>query len=120
MNNNNGKNNEFIEDISSSSRKSKLKLNIELKDPVDLYGKLIYNNLGKTLKTIAYIVAIATILLGFGAAFLIFKKEATYIALSFAMVLVFTAVAAVEFFVIYGLGHSIQQNNEILKRLAGV
>lgn len=116
MSDNNQKN-DFIEDISSSSKKSKHKLNIELKDPVDLYGKLIYNNLGKTLKIIAYIVAIVTILLGFGGAYLIFKKQFTYIALSFAVVLVFTAVAAVEFFIVYGLGHSIEQNNEILKRL---
>lgn len=113
-------NNDFIEDISSSSKKSKFKLNIELKDPVDMYGKLIYNNLGKTLKVIAYLVTIFTILLGFGAAFLIFKKQAAYIALSFAAVLVFTAVALIEFFIIYGLGHSIEQNNAILKKLTEV
>ena len=110
-------NNNMFEDISSSSKKHKFKLDFELKDPVDLYGKLIYNNLGKTLKVIAYIVAIVTILLGFGAAFLIFKRQATYIALSFALVLVFTAVAAVEFFIIYGIGHSIEQNNAILKKM---
>lgn len=106
-----------VEDISSSSKKFKFDLNFQLKDPVDLYGKLIYNNLGKTLKAIAYIVAIVMVLLGFGAATLIFKKQAAFIALSFAVILVFTAVAAVEFFIIYGLGHSIEQNNEILKRL---
>lgn len=112
-------NNEFMEDISSTSKK-KLKLNIELKDPVDLYGKLIYNNLGRTLKVIAYIVAIVTIIMGLGGAALVFKAQATYIALSFATVLLFTAVAAVEFFIIYGLGHTIEQNNEILKKLTEV
>ena len=116
----NNQNNDFMEDISSTSKKGKLPFNLELKDPVDLYGKLIYNNLGKTLKVIAYLVAIITILLGVVAAYLIYKKQITYIALSFASVLVFTAIAAVEFFIIYGLGHSIEQNNAILKRLTEV
>lgn len=111
------KNGNSFEDISSSSKKRKLKLDFELKDPVDLYGKLIYNNLGKTLKVIAYIVAIVTILLGFGVAFLFFKRQATYIALSFAFILAFTAIAAIEFFIIYGIGHSIEQNNAILKKI---
>ena len=100
-----------MEDISSKSKKFKLK------DPVDFYGKLVYSRIGKIIKVIAYIVAILTVLVGIGAAFLIFKNQAAFIALSFAVVLVFALVGTIEFFIIYGLGHVIEQNNEILKRL---
>ncbi len=120
MSDNFEQNSDMFEDISSSSKKPNFKLDFELKDPVDLYGKLIYNNLGKVLKIIAYIVAVVTILLGFGAAFLVFKRQLTYIALAFAVILLFTAVAAVEFFIIYGIGHGIEQNNTILKELSEV
>ena len=100
-----------MEDISSKSKKFKLK------DPVDIYGKLVYNRIGKIIKVIAYLVAILTVIVGLCAAFLIFKRQAALIVISFAVVLVFAVIGVIEFFIIYGLGHVIQQNNEILKRL---
>lgn len=100
-----------MEDISSKSKKFKLK------DPVDVYGKLVYNRIGKIIKVIAYIVAILTVIAGVGVALLIFKRQAAFIAISFAVVLIFAVLGAIEFFIIYGLGHVIEQNNEILKRL---
>ena len=100
-----------MEDISSKSKKFKLK------DPVDIYGKLVYNRIGKIIKVSSYWVAILTVIVGLCAAFLIFKRQAALIVISFAVVLVFAVIGVIEFFIIYGLGHVIQQNNEILKRL---
>ena len=105
-------NNDFMEDISSNSKRFKLDV-----DPVDLYGNLIYKNIDKIIKAISYIVAIITIIIGIGFALLIAKKQILYIALSFGVVLVSTVFAAIEFFIIYGLGYLIKQNKEILKRL---
>lgn len=110
-----GRNNgEFMEDISSNSKK--IKFNFKT-DPAELYGKAIYKNLSGIIKVIAYIAAIFTMLVGFGIAIFIAKKQILYIALSFGVVLFFTVIAAVEFFLIYALGHIIKQNNDIIERL---
>lgn len=106
---------DFMEDISSSSKKSVF--NIKMGEPVNAYGSFIYNHLAKVIKAIAYIVAVANLIFGFIVAAFVFKLKFTYIALSFFSILVFAVMAAVIFFVIYGIGHSIEQNNEILKKL---
>lgn len=110
--NNNG---DFMEDISSSSKKPDF--DIRIGESVNAYGSFIYNHLAKVIKAIAYIVAVANLIFGFIVAAFVFKLKFTYIAMSFFAVLIFAIIAAVTFFVIYGIGHSIEQNNEILKKL---
>ena len=107
---------DFMEDISSFSKKSLKK--IKNGKPVTAYGGFLYNRLAKVIKVIAYIVAIANLICGLAAAVFIFRMKISYIALSFFAVLVFAAIGTIAFFVIYGIGHSIEQNNEILKRLS--
>ena len=108
-------NNNYMEDISSSSKKSIV--DIAITEPVNAYGNFFYRNIAKVLKAIAYIVAIFNLITGLALATYIFKLKLTYIALSFAVVLVFSVIAAFLFFIIYGIGHSIEQNNEILRKL---
>ena len=100
-----------MENISSKSK------DFKLKDPVDLYGKFIYRNLGKTIKFIAYLVAIITLFIGVAAALFIAKSYSGFMTIGFGLLLLFAVVAFIEFFIIYGIGHVIDQNNEILKRL---
>lgn len=100
-----------------SSDKGSAFKNLKINDPVDMYGKLIYKNLGKTIKLIAYIVAIATLLAGVVAAVLIVKANTGFLAIGLGLILLFAALAFIEFFIIYGIGHLIDQNNEILKKL---
>ena len=99
-----------MQNISSKSK------NFEFKDPVDLYGKFLFKNLGRTIKFIAYVVAIFTAIVGICGAALIATKQIKFIAIALVFLLFFAALALIEFFIIYGIGHIIDQNNEILRR----
>lgn len=109
---NNTNSNDFIEDISSTSAEFRAK-----KNPVMAYSSGLYKNLGNIIKAIAFIIAFAIIIVGFVIAFFLFSKTAFSIALSLVAIIVFTLIAACVFFPIFGLGHILCQNNEILKML---
>ena len=84
--------------------------------PIELFGKFMFNNLSKVIKLIAYAVAIATVVIGVALAVFVYKHVEAFVAISFAVILSSAILAFIEFFLIYGLGHMIEQNNEILKR----
>ena len=107
MSENNTNNVPEMEDISSTSVEFRAK-----KNPVMAYSSGLYKNLGNIIKAIAFIIAFAIIIVGFVIAFFLFS-----IALSLAAIIVFTLIAACVFFPIFGLGHILCQNNEILKML---
>lgn len=101
-----------MEDIASASEEFKAK-----KDPVGTYGNALYKNLGNIIKSIAFIMAFCVIIVGFLAAFLLFTKTAMSVIITLALIIIFTLIAASIFFPIYGIGHIVCQNNEILKKL---
>ena len=101
-----------MEDITSASEEFKAK-----KDPVGTYGNALYKNLGNVIKSIAFILSFGVILIGFLAAFLLFTKTTMSVILTFAIIIFFTLIAASVFFPIYGIGHIVCQNNEILEKL---
>ena len=101
-----------MEDISSTSIEFKAKEN-----PVLAYTNGLYKNLGNIIKVIAFALAFLIIIVGFLIAFFLFTKTALSMAINLAIVIVFTILAAVVFFPIFGLGHILCQNNEILKML---
>ncbi len=101
-----------MEDISSTSLEFKAK-----KNPVLAYSNGLYKNLGNIIKTIAFALAFVMIILGLVAAFFLFAKNIFSLAISLAVVIVCTLIAAVIFFPLFGLGHILCQNNEILKML---
>lgn len=90
---------------------------VEDKNPIETYGNGIFKNLGGIIKAISFIIAFFIIALSFVAAFFIFSKQAFYMALAIAIIIFGTVLAAIVMFLIYGLGHVICQNNEILKHL---
>lgn len=102
-----------MEDISSVSEKYRA-----LKNPVTAYTTGLYKNLGNIIKTIAFILAFIMIILGFLLAFLLLTRAAFSIVTSFAVIIIFTILAAILFFPLFGLGHILCQNNEILKLLS--
>lgn len=108
----NNKNNIEMEDISSTSVEFRAK-----KNPVMAYTSGLYKNLGNVIKAIAFIMAFAIIMVGFVVAFFLFSKEIFSIVLSLATIIIFTLIAACVFFPLFGLGHILCQNNEILKML---
>ncbi len=112
MSENNKKQVVEMEDISSTSVEYRAK-----KNPVLAYTSGLYKNLGNVIKAIAFIIAFAVIIVGFVIAFFLFSKTSFSIALSLAAIIIFTVIAACVFFPLFGLGHILCQNNEILKML---
>lgn len=102
-----------MEDISSTSKEFRKRNS----GPVAAYGNGLFKGLGTIIKTIAFLIAFAIIGVSFVLAYFLYSAEALYIAISLAIIIFGTLVAAITFFLIYGLGHIICQNNEILRRL---
>ncbi len=113
MPDNNKKQISEMEDISSTSAEYRAK-----KNPVLAYTSGLYKNLGNIIKVIAFVLAFGVIIVGFIAAFFLLTKTALSIVISFAIIIFFTLLAAAVFFPIFGLGHILCQNNEILKMLS--
>ena len=107
-----------FEDISSSSpadkRKKKIKKAVKA---VDNYGDGAARNIDKVIKAISFIVAIGIFLLFAAIAAVLYLLDPMFTIVAIG-VLVFGVVFSLIFlFLIYGLGHIITQNKEILKRL---
>ena len=111
--------NDGIIDISSSSTPREFPTKKQKKEnPVSAYGNTLFKNLGTIVKVISFIVAIAIIALVLGVAFLILKIfDSFFLPIAIGIVIVGTILAAFTFFIIYGIGHAICQNDEILRRL---
>lgn len=109
---NNTNSNDFIEDISSTSAEFRAK-----KNPVMAYSNGLYKNLGNVIKVISFVLGFSIIVISLIAAFFLFTKTFFGFALSLAIVIIGTVIAACVFFPIFGLGHILCQNNEILKML---
>lgn len=110
-------NNDMI-DISSSSTPRNMKPKKYKENPVSAYGNTLFKNLGTIVKVISFIVALAIIAVVFVAAFLILKIfDSFFTPVAIGIIIVGTVIAAFTFFIIYGIGHAICQNDEILRRL---
>lgn len=101
-----------MEDISSTSVEYRAK-----KNPVLAYTSGLYKNLGNVIKAISFVIAFAVIILALIVAFFLFTKTTLGVIISLAVVLFGVIVAACIFFPLFGLGHILCQNNEILKML---
>lgn len=73
--------------------------------------------LGNIIKIIAFIVALAVIGVHALAAYILFAFRPLYISVCIAIVAFGLVLALIILFLIYALGHSINQNNEILSIL---
>lgn len=102
----------FYEDISSSSKKTVNKKEI----PANI-SKGFLKHIDKIIKAISFIVAFAVLIvsIALGAVLIIIDK--IFVVVAIGVLIVGIALALISLFLIYGLGHMITQNNEILKRL---
>ncbi|MBR0465890.1 MAG: hypothetical protein IJJ40_00130 [Clostridia bacterium] len=82
---------------------------------VDTYGNFCLKSLGNIIKVIAFIVAFGVIILSLVLGLTILKAKAGLSMLSFVAIIAGTVFAAILFFPLYGIGHIICQNNEILR-----
>ena len=102
---------DFVEDIPSKSKKFKFF------DPVDIYGKYIFKHLSKIIKVIAFVIAGINLLAGIAIGYIIYKSQALFVAISFGVILVFAIFSVILFFLVYAIGHILEQNNQILSKL---
>lgn len=131
-------NNEFqYEDISSSSKPTSSMENVikktekftrvaaqntkkaakVAKKVADDYGEHSLKNIDGMIKLIAFVVSIGVALLFLAVAAVVFILDKTLFFLSALILLFGFAVALISLYLIYGLGLSISQNKEILRRL---
>ncbi len=108
-------NDEFV-DISSSS-KSEYATETHIGEYVEKYGNGIFKNIGTIIKFIAFLLCFSVIILSFFAAYFIFSFNALFVTIAAGVILFGTVLGVILLFVIYGIGHIICQNNEILSRL---
>ena len=76
-----------------------------------------FKSLGAIIKLIAFFVALAVIGIHTLAAYLLFAFKPIYASICIIIVTFGLVLALVILFLIYALGHTINQNNEILELL---
>ena len=109
---------EFV-DISSSSGKPRKAdfQDIDFSKLPEKYGNGIFKNLGNIIKSIAFIICFCIIAISFIGAFFLFTFDKFFMAIAVGLMIFGTVIALITMFLIYSLGHIINQNNEILSRL---
>jgi len=88
----------------------------DIKNPIKI-KTTGFKSLGNIVKVIAFIVALAIIAVHLLAAYILFAFRPLYLSVCIAIVTFGLVVALMVLFLIYALGHSINQNNEILALL---
>lgn len=102
-----------MEDIVSTSpaaKKSAKKANAK-------NSKGIAKGLGVIIKGISFIVAFSVLAMFFAVAYFLYTKDPLFTAISIAVIIIGAIVATIVMFLIFGMGHIICQNNEIIKKL---
>ena len=110
---NNTENKFVFEDISSTSPTFKS----EMVDAANEYSNGAFRNIDKVIKVISFIVAIAIALVFFAIAAVLVMLDKTFTVIAVAVVVVGLVLSLICLFLIYGIGHIITQNKQILRHL---
>ena len=81
------------------------------------YSKKAVTNIDKVVKAISFIVAAFVLLVFAAAALVLFLMDKAFLVIAAAVLAVGIVFALIFLFIIYGIGHIITQNNEILKKI---
>lgn len=100
-----------FEDISSSTSVKKRK------SASKEYGEGAFKNIDKVIKVISFLVSISTFLVSAVIAVVLALYDSVFLIISIGLLIFGILMALLLLFLIYGLGHIITQNKEILKRL---
>lgn len=110
--------NETLANPSNIENSEKAKLKFKLSNFFKKKNKGIkptgFKCLGNIVKLIGFLVALAIIAIHVLAAYILFKFRPLYMSVCALIVTVGFIIALIVLFLIYALGHSINQNNEIL------
>ena len=104
-------------DISSTTQKPPVSPAINRKD-TNSYGGGISKSLGIIIKIISFVVAFASVAIG-GVGCLLIRNffDSFFDSIAIAVFILAVVIGTISLFIIYGIGHVICQNNEILKRM---
>lgn len=102
-------NTEF-EDISSTSP-------VKKNSNVNKFAENGFKKIDKIIKLIAFVLAIIILVLFLALAAVVFLMDSSLYLISILVLAAGALLALITLFLVYGLGHIITQNNEILKRL---
>ncbi len=106
-----------FEDISSSTPTNKYKQKVEKAvKAVDDYGEGAFAHIDKIIKLISFIVAIGIFLIFAAGAVVLFMLDKVFMLIAVGVLILGVVFALISLFIIYGIGHIITQNNELLKR----
>lgn len=81
------------------------------------YANKSITHIDKVIKTISFIVAAFVLLVFAAAALVLFLLDKAFTVIAVGILAVGIIFALIFLFIIYGIGHIITQNNEILKKL---
>ncbi len=114
----NDKENELVfEDISSSTPVHKCKEKVEKAvKAVDDYGEGAFKHIDKIIKVISFIVAIGIFLVFAAGAAVLYMLDKMFMLIAVGVLILGVIFALIALFLIYGLGHIITQNKQLLKR----
>lgn len=102
-----------FEDISSSSPSFKKELITASKE----YGEGSFRHIDKVIKAISFIVAFIILLVFFGIAAVLVMLDQSFKVIALAVVVIGVILSLISLFLIFGIGHIITQNKQILRRL---
>lgn len=118
----------FFEDISSHSQQQTIKnsrksgkafkkASATAKKFADHYSDSAFKNIDRVIKIIAFVVSISFFLLFLLVAVILFLWDRSLVFVAALLLLFGAAISLIFLFLIYGLGETISQNKEILRRL---
>lgn len=87
------------------------------KNAADVYGNTAFKNIDKGIKFIAFFISITFFLLFLAGAVVVYFFDKTLILVSALLLVAGCVISLIFLYLIYGLGHIISQNKEILRRL---
>ncbi|MBR4073666.1 MAG: hypothetical protein IKK24_06960 [Clostridia bacterium] len=105
-----------IPDTKTEEKKQKIKKSIKnIKIP--LIKKTGFKSLGNIIKVISFVVSLAILAAFVLGAYVLFAFKPLYLTICIAIVVFGLIVALISLFMIYAIGHIINQNNEIISNL---
>lgn len=105
------------EDIRSSSGTPPQMAAKKVKKSVELYGNGVFKHLGNIIKAISFMIAFGILGISLFLGYFLYSKDSSVAVISIGIVIIGLIFAMITMFLIFGIGHIICQNNEIMRRI---
>ncbi len=118
--NNNNQVDFIFEDISSNSENTVEKIKETAKKvtkPVIKYADGIFKYLGQLIKIIGFLIGFGIFAMCLFVGYYLYSKDPSFKLISLGIIIAGIVIGMIVMFLIFGSGHIICQNNEILRRL---